>query len=290
MCKWCMKHGIGQKWYLNAKNYLADEIDDDMDYKEYLIEQWKNFETVFIRKIKGFSSIGLGYKLKMPMIGRIIRNMAEKMIHGEVRKKNPIRADGHFGQVIPLEDAKLIMSELAAEPIIENYCICRMMQRGIKRQTCINFGVLSGVIEKLPRFLPKERAYKISREEAIERLETHNKNGLISTVWYQPVPYINAICNCESPECGALRLRNDFNLMLMYKAEYMINLDQDKCQGCKLCVAMCQFNAIRYIPSINRIIIDYNKCFGCGTCRHACKHNALNLIPREKYPGFNGHY
>ncbi|MFX1394787.1 MAG: 4Fe-4S binding protein [Promethearchaeota archaeon] len=290
MCKWCMKHGIGKKWYMNAKNYLADKIDDDIDYEEYLTEQWRNFETVFIRKIKGISSIGLGYKLKMPIVGRIVRNMAEKMIHGEVRKKKPIRADGHFGQVIPLEDAKLIMSELAAEPIIENYCMCRMMQRGVKRQTCINFGVLSGVIEKLPRFLPKERAYKISRDEAIERLEEHNKNGLISTVWYQPIPYINAICSCESPECGALRLRNDFNLMLMYKAEYIINLDLDKCQGCKSCVAMCQFNAIRYIPSISRVIIDYNKCFGCGVCRHACKHDALNLIPRENYPGFNGHY
>ncbi|MFW9880235.1 MAG: 4Fe-4S binding protein [Candidatus Thorarchaeota archaeon] len=289
MCKWCFKHGIGQKWYMNAKNY-SDQLAKELDMKEYLTEQWMNFETIFIRKIAGLSSKGLGYKLQIPLIGKIIRHAAEKMIHGAVRHPKPIRADGHVGQVIPMEDAKLILSELAAEPIVETYCMCRMMQRGVKTQSCINFGVLSEIIEKLPRFIPKERAYRISREVAIERLEQHNKNGLVSTVWYQPIPYINAICNCESPECGALRLRNDFNLMVMSKSEYIINLDQDNCQGCKSCVVMCQWNAIRYIPSINRVIIDYNKCFGCGVCRHACKHDALSLIPRKEFPGFNGHY
>ena len=269
---------------------MANQIGDEEDLKNYLTEQWKYFETIFIRKIRGFSSIGLGYKLRMPIIGKIIRNMAEKMIHGKVKHPKAIRADGHVGQVIPLEDAKLIISELAAEPIIENYCMCRMMQRGVKVQTCINFGALSGVIEKLPRFIPKDRAYKIERDEAIKRLEEHNKKGYISTVWYQPVPYINAICSCESPECGAFRLRQDFDLMIMSKAEYIIDLNQDNCQGCKQCVAMCQFNAIRFIPSINRVIIDYNKCFGCGVCRHACKNDALNLIPRQEYPGFDGHF
>ncbi|MHA2008130.1 MAG: 4Fe-4S dicluster domain-containing protein [Promethearchaeota archaeon] len=289
MCKWCFQHGIGEKWYLNAKNY-SDQLAKDLDLEEYLTEQWMNFETVFIRKITGLSSKGLGYKLQMPLIGRIVRWAAERMIHAKVRHPKAIRADGHIGQVIPLEDAQIIMSELAGEPIIENYCLCRYMQRGVKTKCCINFGVLSGVIEKLPRFLPKDRAVRISRDEAIDRLEEHNKKGFVSTVWYQPVPYICAICSCESPECGALRLRNDFDLMVMSKAEYIVHLNQDNCQGCKNCVAMCQWNAIRYIPSINRIIIDYNKCFGCGVCRHACKHDALSLMPRQEFPGFNGHF
>ncbi len=45
------------------------------------------------------------------------------MIHEEVRKKKPIRADRHFGQVISLENEKSIISELATKPIIENYYI-----------------------------------------------------------------------------------------------------------------------------------------------------------------------
>jgi len=195
------------------------------------------------------------------------------MIHSQKKRRNPVRADGHFGQVIPLEDAQIIMSELAAEPIICNYCMCRWMQRKKKEAVCINFGVLSEVLEKLPRFIPKDRVVRIDRETAIEKLEEFNKKGYISSVWFQPIPYINAICSCESPECGAFT-----------------QLDQDKCQGCKSCVATCQLSAIRFIPSMDRVIIDYNKCYGCGVCRHACKHDALKLIPREEYPGFDGTY
>jgi len=69
MCDWCMKQGAGGKWYLNAKNY-TNELAREMDLERYLNEQWRYFETVFIRKIMGFSSIGLGYKLRMPIIRR----------------------------------------------------------------------------------------------------------------------------------------------------------------------------------------------------------------------------
>jgi len=189
-----MKHGAGGKWYLNAANY-SDELAKELDLKEYLQEQWLNFENVFIRKIMGFSSIGLGYKLKLPLAGRLFRKAAESMIHSESKNRNPIRADGHFGQVIPLEDAQLILSGLAAEPIIQNYCMCRMMQRGVKDVCCINFGVLSEVIEKLPRFIPENTKVRLDREEAVEALEKQNKKGRIATVWFQPVPYINAICS-----------------------------------------------------------------------------------------------
>lgn len=291
MCKWCMTHGDGKKWYLNAKNYLVDELADELNLKDYLTEQWRYFEQVYIRRVMGFSSQGLGYKLKLPIIGKIIRNKLEKMIHSEKKNRKANRADGHFGQIIPLEDAKVIIEKFAAEPIIENYCMCRWMQRGIKDRCCINFGLLSEVIEKLPRFIPDNiKSPRISREEAIERLEKHNKDGYISSVWFQPVPYINAICSCESPECGGLRIRSNFDLDLIYKAEYIIQLNQDNCQGCKKCVSMCQFDALRYIPSIKRVIQFPDKCFGCGLCRHACEHEALKLVPRDEVPGQKGKY
>ncbi|MHA1849146.1 MAG: hypothetical protein ACTSXU_15990 [Promethearchaeota archaeon] len=57
--------------------------------KEYLTEQWMNFEQVFIRRIAGISSKNLGYKLKLPIIGRILRWQAEKMIHSEKKIETP---------------------------------------------------------------------------------------------------------------------------------------------------------------------------------------------------------
>jgi NAD-dependent dihydropyrimidine dehydrogenase PreA subunit len=289
MCEWCMKHGAGGKWYMNTKNY-SDELAKELNMKEYLEEQWLNFENVFIRKITGLSSIGLGYKLQLPIIGRIVRKAAEGMIHSEKHNRRAIRADGHFGQVIPLEDAKLILSDLAAEPIIQNYCMCRMMQRGVKDVCCINFGVLSEVIEKLPRFIPENTKVRLDREEAIEAIERQNEMGRIATVWFQPVPYINAICSCETPQCGGLRLRTDFDLKAVYKGEYVAEVNADECQACKKCIAMCQFGAINFSPTLKRVLIDVEKCYGCGLCRHECKHDAIKLIPRESHPFMAGKF
>jgi len=289
MCQWCFKHGDGGKWYNNARLY-RNELADEYNASEYLQEQWKNMETLFIRKIMGFNSIGLGYKMQMPIIGRVIRKVVEAQIHSEKKNRNPVRADGHFGQVVPLEDAQHILGNLAAEPIIKNYCVCRWMQRGVKDAVCINFGQLSGIIEKCTRYIPEGVKYKLDREEAIQALQEQNQKGYVATVWFQPIPYINAVCSCESPECGGLRLRNDFNLRTVYKGEYVINIDIDKCQGCQSCVKMCQFSALRYLPSVKRTIVDLDKCFGCGVCRHACKHDALSLVPRESVPGQAGRY
>jgi NAD-dependent dihydropyrimidine dehydrogenase PreA subunit len=282
-----MTHGEGGKWYMNARHY-SEELGEQM--REYLEEQWQNMETLFIRKIMGFNSIGLGYKMQLPIFGRILRAQAERQIHSESGGRHASRADGHFGQVLPLEDAQHILGNLAPEgSIIKNYCVCRWMQRGVKDAVCINFGVLSDIIPKLHRYIPDEK-WKLDHEEAIAALEEQNKKGYVASVWFQPVPYINAICSCESPECGGLRLRNDFGLNAVYKGEYLIDVDPDKCQGCKSCVRMCQFNALRYLPSINRVIVNLDKCFGCGVCRHACNHDALSLVPRESVPGQAQHF
>lgn len=274
---------------MNARNY-SNELADSIQAKEYLTEQWKNFEQVYIRKVMGISSIDLGYKLQMPIVGKVLRWQVEKMIHSESKGRKPARADGHFGQVIPLEDAKAILGNLAAEPIIENYCMCRWMQRGIKEACCINFGNLSQVIEKLPRFIPKNNVYKLDREEAIKRLEKHNRKGYVASVWFQPVPYINAICSCENPECGGLRLRNDFGLHTVYKSEYVIQIDAESCKGCALCISKCQFGALRFIPSLKRVMVDPSKCWGCGVCRHMCRQEALKIVPRESVPSVKGIY
>ncbi|GAG67163.1 unnamed protein product [marine sediment metagenome] len=62
MCRWCTKHGAGKKWYMNSKNYHADQISTEDGMRSYLEEQWMNMENLFIRKIKGFSSVGLAHR------------------------------------------------------------------------------------------------------------------------------------------------------------------------------------------------------------------------------------
>ena len=49
MCDLCMKHGAGGKWYLNARHY-SNEIVERYGLRDFLMEQYKNFEQVSMRK------------------------------------------------------------------------------------------------------------------------------------------------------------------------------------------------------------------------------------------------
>ncbi len=289
MCDLCMKHGAGGKWYLNAEHY-SNTIVERYGLRDYLLEQYKNFEQVSVRKVHGFSAVGLGYKLRIPIIGRMIKHTAKNMLHSKKPPKNPLRAENHIGQVVPLEDAIAIIEKCAVEPLIEKHCMCRYMSRGIKEACCINFGVMSEIIEKLPRFVPEKEKFHLSRKEAVDRFRAHNRKGYIGTIWFGPFPYINNLCSCQSPECAGIRPRLDFGIHSIYKAEYVIQMDRKKCSGCGHCVKRCPFDALSVHKGSQSLDIDLEKCFGCGVCRHVCSQQALHLLPRDMVAQVKGKY
>ena len=164
------------------------------------------------------------------------------------------------------------------------------MSRGIKESCCINFGVMSEIIDQLPRFIPEKDKYHLTRKEAIDRFIRHNKKGYIGTIWFGPFPYVNNLCSCESPECAGIRPRKDFGIMSIYKAEYLIQADPIACTGCGACVSACKFDALKLEGAIPKVAINLSECYGCGVCRHVCPQNALDLVPRDEVPGFAGVY
>jgi Pyruvate/2-oxoacid:ferredoxin oxidoreductase delta subunit len=289
MCDYCMKHGAGGKWYLNARKY-SEEVAAKYNLREFLLEQYKNFEQISVRKVAGISPAGMDRVFKMPIIGRMVKRSAGKMLHSTRPPTSPFKPEGHIGQVVPLEDAIAILENCAAEPIIEKNCMCRYMTRGIKESCCINFGVMSEIIDKLPRFIPEKEKYHLTRAEAVKRFTEHNKKGYIGTIWYGPFPYINNLCSCESPECAGIRPRVDFGIMSINKAEYVADINQDLCRGCRGCVARCPFKAVAQDTATGRFNVDREKCFGCGVCRHVCDTGALFLLPRDNDPALKGRY
>ncbi|HZK42241.1 MAG TPA: ATP-binding protein [Clostridia bacterium] len=50
-------------------------------------------------------------------------------------------------------------------------------------------------------------------------------------------------------------------------------VDQDKCDGCRLCVAFCNFNALAYIQ--NQLLVFEEICHSCGGCRLVCPQGAI---------------
>jgi ferredoxin len=289
MCDTCMKHGAGGKWYLNASSY-SEEVVRKHNLREFLMEQYRNFEQISVRKVGGVSPAGMDRVFRIPLIGRLVKRTAERMLHSTRPPRNPFRPEGHIGQVVPLEDAVAILETCAAEPIIEKNCMCRYMTRGVKESCCINFGVMSEIIDKLPRFIPDKEKYHLSRAEAVHRFTEHNQKGYIGTIWYGPFPYINNLCSCESPECAGIRPRVDFGIMSIHKAEYVAGLHQSLCCGCGKCVTRCPFKAISVDRGSGEARVNPAACWGCGVCRHACDTDALFLVPRDRVPAMKGKY
>ena len=284
-----MQHGAGGKWYLNAENY-SNEIAEKYDLREFLFEQYLNFEQMAVRKVKGFSPVGMDHTFRMPIIGRLVKRTAERMLHSTKPPTNPFRPEGHVGQVVPMEDAIAILEHCAAEPLIEKNCMCRYMTRGIKEACCINFGVMSEIIDKLPRFVPEREKYHLTRAEAVARFKEHNAKGYIGTIWYGPYPYINNLCSCATPECAGIRPRLDFEIKSVHKGEYLIDLNEAACRGCGDCVDKCSFGALSMDRKSGRPVIDLDHCYGCGVCRHVCATDALFLVPRDEVPAHAGKY
>jgi len=54
-------------------------------------------------------------------------------------------------------------------------------------------------------------------------------------------------------------------------------VDENKCNGCKLCIWSCPDpNIIVYLPN-KKVMINHERCKGCGLCVTACKREALQI-------------
>ena len=60
----------------------------------------------------------------------------------------------------------------------------------------------------------------------------------------------------------------------------IIEIDQEKCNGCGACAAACHEGAIAMIDGVARLIKD-DYCDGLGDCLPACPADAIEIIERE---------
>lgn len=60
----------------------------------------------------------------------------------------------------------------------------------------------------------------------------------------------------------------------------IINIDEQKCNGCGLCIPNCPEGAIQIIDNKARLVSDL-MCDGLGACLGHCPQGAINVIERE---------
>jgi ferredoxin len=273
MCEFCLKHGEGKKWYLQASNYSDDLLSD--------IRRRKFIETFFTDT----ESLARGVQRleQLEKAPRLISGVIRRIITARMKKV-------HYGQVVPIEDIERIFSFVNS--IVRVACICRHINLGREERYCYGVSLApdGGKFGEIVRGLDKSYINgpdivgmeKLSKEEAIAALRAHEQEGLCHSVWTFHAPFIGGICNCDRSDCMAMRCTITHRTPIMFRAEYVAAIDPDLCNGCRQCMRVCQFGAISYSVANKKAVIDQRACYGCGICRSVCRKNAIALEERSK--------
>jgi len=91
---------------------------------------------------------------------------------------------------------------------------------------------------------------------------------------------IVADCDADAPNLGlALGVQEkDFSSWEEVQTNEKAVLDKEKCDGCKKCLGICNFGAIKWDKEKNKPIFNSFLCEGCGACMLVCPNNAIRLI------------
>lgn len=88
-----------------------------------------------------------------------------------------------------------------------------------------------------------------------------------------------ADCDVDTPNLGlALGMREkDFDSWEKVSTNYKAKLIPEKCTGCKKCLSVCNFSAIKWDEKKKQPVFNRFLCEGCGSCELVCPEKAIKL-------------
>lgn len=272
MCEFCVKHGEGKKWYLNAKNY-SDDLLSDITRKKFIRKHFYWLDEMYKKYFNFFKTLPLNTSI----VGASIKSLIRRAF---IYK--------HWGQVIPIEDVEKILSFTST--ITRVPCGCRMTTTGKEYRVCFlismspdKIGIADVVDQSFFGGPDVAKFERVSAEDTVKFFKESESKGMIHTIWAFKAPFIGGFCNCDSTGCIPMKMYKDVT-PFVFRAEYIAKVKVEDCAGCKECIKICQFGAMEFDENLKRAIVNPIKCFGCGICRSVCKKDAIGLIDRKFSP------
>lgn len=280
MCEFCHKHGEGEKWYLQAKLYSEDLLGDLRRRK--FIKDFFEAPQELSGSVDNLDRLEKAPGFVRSVLNPIIVNRQKKV---------------HYGQVVPIEDIERIFS--FANCVVRLPCICRHQTVGGEQRYCYGVSLVPPEQSEFRKILlsidagyligPQTAGLEIlTPAEAGAAIKELEKKGLCHTVWTFITPFVGGVCNCDRADCMAMRATVTHHLPVMFRAEYVAGVNPELCNGCRVCMRVCQFGAMTYSAATEKVAIDAKYCYGCGICRSSCTKNAIELKDRKAVPAAAG--
>lgn len=273
MCQFCVEHGEGKRWYLEAQNYAFD-LESDLKRREYIVDFIQGFDAMRATAI----TAGTLFDRMPTPLARMGRNAITRH-----------QQKSHFGQPLSLEDCDAVFD--VATSITAIPCICRMHERGkTADEVCLLVttqpmqSVLTEGFSDYADGPGLDDFHTLSRDEAMTLLRECEENGLMHSIWTFKTPFTAAICNCNlASGCMAMKLTAGYDIKVMWRGEDVATLSTERCTACRRCVGQCPFGALS-ASGTGPVTLDVTKCWGCGICRSTCRVGAITLSDRRTVP------
>ena len=181
--------------------------------------------------------------------------------------------------VIPFEIAEEMIDGSKYQSLA--HCPCRMSRRmayegcDYPLEVCLHFGWVA-------RFqIEQGLAKKISKKEAVEILHFSEEQGLVHLA-DNHAGELSSVCNCCSCCCMFIQGLTAFEFPhALARANYYMEIDQEKCKKCGLCSERCPVEAVAYTRT-EVPVVDSDRCIGCGVCRPTCPTEAARLVRKRE--------
>ena len=281
MCEFCIQHGEGKRWYELMQNYSQELFHAQLHDEERNLIGYGTRRDWLEDFIKSNVVPAAGWDpLENEIVGEeVTEKSALPRDEAEILRLNKME---HFGQVLPIEDVEKVLS--CTDSITRMPCACRYFESGITNaRYCFGLGV--DVAQILGKYPDQSASFELmDKDEALKLIRHFDNEGLMHSVWSCITPFVGGLCNCDG-DCAAYRgyIKNR-GRQAFFRAEYICQIDPDQCNGCKECMAQCQFGAQFYSSAMGKVTIEPRFCYGCGVCRAACPQGAIELVPRAKIP------